>query len=119
MRRLAALSAATLALVLAAACSGAAAPSGSPAPTGSPTASPAPSGVVQGTVFRAWTTQALPPAATFSWGSAAVIADGQLIVSGPIPMIYPGPLMPNLIQRSITPAGIDRIFAAAHAAGLL
>ena len=118
MHRLAALSAATLVIVLAA-CSGAAAPSGSPRPTGSPTASPAPSGVVQGTVFRAWTTQALPPAATFSWGSTAVISDGQLIVSGPIPMIYPGPLMPNLIQRSITPAGVDRIFAAAHAAGLL
>lgn len=118
MRRLPALSAATLVLVLAA-CSGAAAPSASPAPTGAPTASPVPSGVVQGTVFRAWTTQALPPAATFSWGSTAVIADGQLIVSGPIPMIFPGPLMPNLIQRSITPAGIDRIFEAAHAAGLL
>ena len=118
MHRLAALSAATLVIVLAA-CSGAAAPSGSPRPTGSPTASPAPSGVVQGTVFRAWTTQALPPAATFSWGSTAVISDGQLIVSGPIPMIYPGPLMPNLIQRSITPAGVDRIFETAHAAGLL
>ena len=70
-------------------------------------------------MFRAWTTQALPPAATFSWGSTAVIADGHLITSGPIPMIYPGPLLPNLIQRSITPEGVDRVFEAAHAAGLL
>jgi hypothetical protein len=118
MRRLAALSAASLVLVVAA-CSGAASPSKSPGPPASRTSSSDPSGVVQGTVFRAWTTQALPPAATFSWGSTAVISDGQLIVSGPIPMIYPGPLMPNLSERSITPAGIDRIFEAAHAAGLL
>jgi hypothetical protein len=118
MPRVAALIAASLVLVLGA-CSGGAAPSASTVPTGSPVASAPPSGVVKGTVFRAWTTAALPPAATFSWGSTAVIADGTLIVSGPIPMIYPGPLMPNLIGRSITPAGIDRIFQAAHAAGLL
>lgn len=118
MRRLAALSAASVLIVLAA-CSGSRSASGSPGPTGAPTSSPAPSGSVERTVFRAWTTQALPPAATFSWGSTAVIADGQLITSGPIPMIYPGPLLPNLIQRSITPEGVDRVFEAAHAAGLL
>jgi hypothetical protein len=118
MRRPLALSAACLVLVVAA-CSGGASPIESPGATGSAPPSPAPSGVVRGTVFRAWTTQALPPAATFTWGSTAVIADGQLIVSGPIPMIYPGPLMPNLLARSITPAGVDRVFRAAHAAGLL
>jgi hypothetical protein len=118
MRRLTGLSAVPLVLVLAA-CGGAAAPSVSPGPTGTPTSSPAPSGVVNGTVFRAWTTQALPPPATFSWGSTAVISDGQLVTSGPITMIYPGPLLPNLIGRTITPAGVDRIFEAAHAAGLL
>jgi len=118
MHRVAALSAASLILVLAA-CSSAASPSGSAGSSDSAPDSPSPSGVVGGTVFRAWTTQALPPAATFSWGSTAVIADGQLIVSGPVPAIYPGPLMPNLIARSITPTGVDRIFEAAHAAGLL
>ena len=101
-----------------AACSAAGTPSASPDPsTGG--ASPSRPPVVAGVVFRAWTTQALPPAPTFTWGSAVVIADGQVVVPGLEPMIFPGPLLPGLIERSITPAGVSKVFEAAQAAGLL
>ena len=105
---------------LLAACGSAAAtpsPSGSPAPSGSPSPSAPP--VVEGLVLRAWVTQALPPPATFSWGSSVVIADGKVISPGAQILIYPGPLMPTLNERSITPVGVSRVLEAALAAGLL
>jgi hypothetical protein len=125
MRRLAVLGA----VFLLAACGATAAsprPSASGAPSAtpdssSPVASPStsPSGVVPGLVFRAWSTQALPPAATFTWGSTALIADGKLYTPGAMILIYPGPLLPAVNVRSITPTGVSRIFEAAQAAGLL
>lgn len=48
----------------------------------------------------------------------ALFADGRLIVPGPQILIYPGPALPNLQERSITPPGLAAIRKAAAAAGL-
>lgn len=104
--------------ILLAAC-GSAAASPQPSPSGASSASPSASPVVAGLVFRAWTTQALPSSASFSMGSSVVIADGRVITPGPQLLIYPGPLLPSLVERSITPIGTSRVLEAAQAAGLL
>jgi hypothetical protein len=49
----------------------------------------------------------------------ALYADGRLIVPGPQIEIYPGPALPNLQMRTVSPQGIQAILAAAKAAGLL
>jgi hypothetical protein len=86
-------------------------------PTGS---SPAPSTPATGFALRAWISQALPPVGAFrTAGPSMAIDDGRLISYGPQIDIYPGPLLPNLLERPISQAGIDAIVAAARAAGLL
>ncbi|HET6919048.1 MAG TPA: hypothetical protein VFI46_06230 [Jiangellaceae bacterium] len=45
--------------------------------------------------------------------------DGRLIQGGPVMAIYPGPLLPNLLQRSISEAGIQRLIKLADERGLL
>ncbi len=45
-------------------------------------------------------------------------ADGRIVTQGPVAEIYPGPLLPNLQVRTVSPADIDAIVAAARAAGL-
>jgi hypothetical protein len=35
---------------------------------------------------------------------ALITGDGRALTSGPVPAIYPGPLLPNIQERSITPA---------------
>lgn len=104
MRRLATL---LSALIVAGGCAaGASAPSTSP-----PTV---------GFSLRAWVSQALPPVVSFrSAGPTFVVDHGRLIVHGPQIELYPGPLLPNLQQRTISQAGIDAIVAAARSAGLL
>ena len=49
----------------------------------------------------------------------ALYGDGRIIVPGPVTAIYPAPLLPNLRIISVTPAEIQKIVAAADAAGLL
>jgi hypothetical protein len=49
----------------------------------------------------------------------ALYGDGTLIVPGPVDSIYPGPLLPNLRRAQVTPAEIQKILAAADAAGLM
>jgi hypothetical protein len=101
MRRLSTI---TLAVVLLAGC-GASGASPSPPP---------------GFSLRAWVTQAIEPVAGFGMGgSSFAIVGERVIVPGPIPAIFPGPILPNLQQRSISRNGIDAIVAAARAAGLL
>ncbi len=104
-----------------AACSGGgasptAAPSGPPGPT--PVASPDP-----GTTtfwLRAMTTQALPPVNVFAMQPHVLITgDGQWITQGPVPAIFPGPLMPNLQARQLSEAGRTAILATAKKLGLL
>jgi hypothetical protein len=49
----------------------------------------------------------------------ALFGDGRIVVPGPLPEIYPGPLLRNLQVIRVTPAEIQKILAAADAAGLL
>lgn len=85
--------------------------------TGSGDASP--SSPPASVALRAWTTQALPPDASFASGPMLAIADGLAITPGPVPAIYPGPLVAPLAARPITDEGIARILAEMEAAGLL
>ncbi len=48
-----------------------------------------------------------------------VTGDGRLIQGGPVIAIYPGPLLPNLLERSITEAGIQHLINLADEQGLL
>jgi hypothetical protein len=48
-----------------------------------------------------------------------VTGDGRAIVQGPVPEIYPGPLLPNMQSRTVTEAGIQDLLALADAHGLL
>src|SRR5215207_1318497 len=48
-----------------------------------------------------------------------VTGDGRLIVPGPMIEIYPGPLLPNLQQRTISEAGIQQLLGMAAEHGLL
>jgi hypothetical protein len=50
--------------------------------------------------------------------SVLVTGDGRVITQGPVIEIYPGPLLPNLLQRSISETGIQLLLAAADDAGL-
>ena len=49
----------------------------------------------------------------------AVYADGRVITQGPVPMIYPGPFMPNLQERRLSPEALDRLIALAREQDLL
>jgi len=103
--------------VLVAACGGSgAAVSPSPAVTSAPSSEPD-----TGTYWlRATYTQALPPLNTFGGQSYAVIAgDGQSVTQLALPTVYPGPLLPNLESRQVTPAGRAAILQAAKDFGLL
>ena len=48
-----------------------------------------------------------------------ITGDGRLVVQGPIPQIYPGPLLPNLVQRTISEEGVDAYLELAEAHHLL
>lgn len=88
------------------ACTAAGEPSPSPPPAASFT-------------LRAWTTQALPPAASLAGGPLIAIADGLAVTAGAVPAIYPGPLVAPLVVRTVADEGIARILADMQAAGLL
>lgn len=103
-------------LAIATACS--AGGSSSPSTPASPEPSPSP---VSDTYWlRMTTTQAIPPVNLFAVQPALVITgDGIAVSQGPIPAIYPGPLLPNLLGRQVTDAGLDQVLAAARELGLL
>lgn len=70
--------------------------------------------------LRAWYTQALPPAVTFSWLYVLTVAEGTVIDGNvAVPAIYPGPLLVLPNARSISPAGIAAIIDEARGLGLL
>jgi len=48
-----------------------------------------------------------------------VTGDGRLVQAGPVIEIYPGPLLPNLQQRTISEDGIQQLLALAEDHGLL
>jgi hypothetical protein len=49
----------------------------------------------------------------------SIYGDGLVVEPGPQIMIYPGPAVPNLQASRLTEAGLQRLLAAAQAAGLL
>jgi hypothetical protein len=48
-----------------------------------------------------------------------VTGDGRVLQPGPVPEIYPGPLVSPVLQRSVTEAGIQDLLALAEQHGLL
>ena len=48
-----------------------------------------------------------------------VYADGRVITQGPVPAIYPGPLMPNLQERTISAAALEGLIELAREKNLL
>ena len=84
-------------VVLLAGCSSA---GGSPTPSGRAAAPYA---------LRATQHQSIPPESQFTWLPYALItADGVVVTQGPVPAIFPGPLLPNLQGAPISEAGYDR-----------
>jgi hypothetical protein len=98
-------------LALVAACSGSGASSSS-----GPSGSPEP----ETYWLRMRTTQAIPPVDLFAVQPPLVITgDGVAVSQGPVPAIYPGPLLPNTVGRAVSDRGLDLIIEAADALGLL
>ena len=84
---------------------------GSPTPSG---------GAAAPYALRATQHQAIPPESQFTWLPYALItADGVVVTQGPVPAIFPGPLLPNLQGAPISEAGYDRVVERARALGLL
>ena len=84
---------------------------GSPKPSG---------GAAAPYVLRATQHQSIPPESQFTWLPYALItADGVVVSQGPMPAIFPGPLLPNLQGAPISEAGYDGVVERAHALGLL
>ncbi len=48
-----------------------------------------------------------------------VYADGRVVTQGPQLLIYPGPLMPNLVEHKLSPSALDRLIALARDKDLL
>lgn len=114
---------AAVAVVLSA-CTAAAVPSGSgqpsTGPSGGPSGGPLPSLDSAALILRATMEGGFvgPGAIRTRLPIVSVFADGRIITEGAVPAIYPGPLVPPLIVRSVGPAGAAGILAAARAAGL-
>jgi hypothetical protein len=60
-----------------------------------------------------------PQAILGRYPNVSVYGDGTVITVGPIPAIYPGPAMPNLVATKLSEAGLQRLLLAARTAGLL
>ena len=93
-------------------------PSGQPSvqPSSGPTGSPDPSGLILRTTMEGGFIN--PAAIRTRLPIVSVFADGRIITEGATPAIYPGPLVPPLIVRSVGATGATGILAAAKAAGL-
>lgn len=48
-----------------------------------------------------------------------ITGDGRALTTGPVPAIYPGPLLPNLQQRTISASAVQELLAKADELGLL
>jgi hypothetical protein len=118
-RRLGGLVALVPGALLVAACSSGAPPS--PAASGAPSPeSPAPAPGTAGFVIRASWTQALPPRSTFgNLPLLVVTTDGRVLTQGPVPEIYPGPLVAPVVERAISTKGVAALLGAAKDAGIL
>jgi len=105
------------AALLIAACTGSAASPGA-VTTATPDVSPAPAAATYWLRMTTW--QAIAPLDQFAGQPLLVITgDGVAVSPGPVPAIYPGPLLPNLTGRSISAAGEASIVQGATDLGLL
>ena len=57
-----------------------------------------------------WTVRNVP--------SFVLLGDGRVIVGGAVPAIFPGPAMPPLNERTLTPEGVQTILQAVEETGL-
>ena len=51
--------------------------------------------------------------------AAMITGDGRALSAGAVPAIYPGPLLPSVLQRTITPEATQEVIALADELGLL
>jgi hypothetical protein len=88
------------------------------APTGSPSDKPADPNQV---VFRvSWDGGFVTPETLLGRLPIIVVyADGRVVTQGPQLLIYPGPLMPNLQERTLSGAALDRLIELARDQDLL
>lgn len=114
LARPAALFLASLSLV---ACVGSA---GAVSPSGPPSGSPDPVDL-NTPVFRVgWDGGFVMPEALLGRLPIVVVyADGRVITQGPVPAIYPGPLMPNLQERTLSAEALARLIELARDKDLL
>lgn len=91
-----------------------------PAATGPPRPEPdraAPAAVPVVEVRLEGTSAAAEPPAALP--RLLVMGDGRVLAEGAVPAIYPGPLMPPVLEQRIGAAGVERIVERARRAGLL
>lgn len=70
--------------------------------------------------LRATLSQAIPPEARFTWLPYVLITgDGIVVRQGPVPAIFPGPLLPNVQGAPLSDAGYEAIVERGGALGLL
>lgn len=88
---------------------------------GTPGPSAVPSDPPEGSfALRATLSQAIPPEVRFTWlPNVLITTDGTVVRQGPVPAIFPGPLLPNLQGAPLSDAGYDLIVERARALGLL
>jgi hypothetical protein len=91
-------------------------PAGSPGTLGSPPPSANPAGLI----FRAADEGGFlaPNAVRARLPIVSVYADGRIMTEGATPAIYPGPLLPSIVFRSVGADGAAAILKAAADAGL-
>jgi len=108
---------AAVAVGLVTGCTGGVGPSVVPSPSTSE--SGAPGAPVPAYRLRATTIQPIPPIDRFAWlPMTTITGDGQVVAGGPVPAIYPGPLLPNLQARPISDAGFAKIVERGRALGM-
>jgi hypothetical protein len=92
---------------------------GGPVASGGSSASPGTSGMIAAGLIVSITEEGGSSVAlTTRFPDIAIYADGRVIQPGATMMIYPGPLLPSLLQMMVTPAGIQRVLALARTDGL-
>lgn len=96
------------------------APSATPAPSASGQTYDVPTGADDVVISVTYEGGFVPIEMVFANTPAALITgDGRALTTGPVPAIYPGPLLPNLQQRSITTEAVQELLAMADELGLL
>jgi len=105
--------------VMAAACVGGAGAAGPSGPVG-PTPSPKPEDPDK-VIFRvSWEGGFVTPEMLLGrLPVIAVYADGRTITLGPVPAIFPGPFMPNLLQQTLSREALDSLIQLARDKDLL